>query len=176
MTILRIALSLSLIAVFHPSAADTTKTDPLLFEKCSQRSNLLINLNGDMKRLHEEADAYNLRHDLLRAQLNRHENRVQVIHANLKEKPITSPVWDTYDLAFEAYEKAMENMREWNEYGDRLEKKYQMAIDLVVAQQSIIKEECSGTWEPAIINKFCDDTSGRFTEFCKEFESKASDM
>jgi len=152
-----------------PVAAQVTLTDPTLFEQCSKRSNLLVNLNADLDRLHTEVDDYNRRHDFLRSKLDRREGQVVTLEQSLKEKPVSSPLWDTYDVSFDLYEAALQDMSDWNQYGDKLEKKYQLAIDLVVALQGIIGAECSGTWEPAIINKFCDDISGRYSEFCKEF-------
>jgi len=169
MAIVRFVFAACILCGASAHAQDTL-TDSTLFEQCSKQSNLLVNLNADLDRLHVEADEYNRRHEFLRFQLDLREVQVLTLEQDLKEKPINSPLWDTYDASFDLYNKALQNMNDWNQHGDQLQKKYQSAIDVVTALQGNIGAECNGTWEPAIINKFCDDNSGRYAEFCKAFE------
>lgn len=170
LTVFRNILVFTVLAYAEPSTAQDVKTDSSIFAQCSKQTNQLVNLNAGLASLHKEADGYNVRHDFLRGQLDRWEAQVQYVEQDLKEKSVKSPRWDDYDLAFEMYENALGAMERWNEYGAELGQKYQAAIDVVVSLQDQIKADCSGTWEPAIINKFCDDQTGRHASFCKEFE------
>jgi hypothetical protein len=150
--------------------AQTGRTDSDAFAQCSQQTNQLYHWNVELDRHHEKVEAYNDRLDFLRILLKRREAYVQDVDQQMKDDPADRELWKTYDFAFSLYERAIERIRKWNAFGDQLEDEYQSVIAQVVDMKKVIATDCSGTWELAIINKFCDDTSGRHDEFCKEFE------
>ena len=151
-------------------AAQTGRTDSNAFAQCSQQTNQLYHWNVELDRHHEKVEAYNDRLDFLRILLKRREEYVQRIDQKMKDDPADRKLWKAYDRAFVFYERAVERIRAWNAYGDQLENEYQDVIAQVVDMKKVIAAACSGTWELAIIHKFCDDTSGRHDEFCKEFD------
>tara|TARA_R110002096_G_scaffold14582_5_gene50699 strand:+ start:14740 stop:15216 length:477 start_codon:yes stop_codon:yes gene_type:complete len=157
--------------VASSAMAQEARVDQDVFAQCSKQTNQLVNLNAGLKKLSERADEYNRQHDLLRAQLDQREEEVHQIHTGLRGKPIDRKNWDQYDAAFALYEQALNQLRGWNAQGDALGAKYQGTKDAVTSLQSEINQDCGGTWEPAIINKFCDDDSGRHAEFCRAFET-----
>jgi hypothetical protein len=150
--------------------AQELRLDQDVFASCSMRTNQMENLNAGLSQLHLRASNYNKRHDLFRAQLDHREAEVHRIHSELRGKPVKKKSWKRYDDAFKLYEMALVRMQEWNEHGEQLQIEYQRVIYEVKSLQTRINDECGGKWEPAIINKFCDDDSGRHDAFCKVFE------
>ncbi len=170
MTRFRTLMLLVCLVVPTIGFAQTGRTDSDAFAQCSQQTNQLYHWNVELDRHHEKVEAYNDRLDFLRILLKRREAYVQDVDQQMKDDPADRELWKTYDFAFSLYERAIERIRKWNAFGDQLEDEYQSVIAQVVDMKKVIATDCSGTWELAIINKFCDDTSGRHDEFCKEFE------
>ena len=167
---LRALLLFVCVMLPNVGAAQTGRTDSNAFAQCSQQTNQLYHWNVELDRHHEKVEAYNDRLDFLRILLKRREEYVQRIDQKMKDDPADRKLWKAYDRAFVFYERAVERIRAWNAYGDQLENEYQDVIAQVVDMKKVIAADCSGTWELAIIHKFCDDTSGRHDEFCKEFD------
>jgi hypothetical protein len=167
---LRILITVMFTITPYMVFAQTGRTDSDEFAKCSQQTNQLYHLNLDLDRHHDKVDAYNRRHDFLRVLLDRREKFVQRVDQQMQDDPANRKLWKNYDDAFGAYQRAIERVKGWNVYGDQLGTDYQSAIDQVVGLQETISQDCGGTWELAIIHKFCDDLSGRHSEFCKAFD------
>lgn len=167
---MRVLFFLVIAVLASPVTAQQTFVDQELFAACSKRTNQLSNVNAQLKQLHLQADQYNQQHDVLRVQLDRQEAEVHRIHNDLRGKPIKRNNWDAYDRAFQLYEDAFIALRDWNEAGETLGVKIDQLTKTVKLLQGEINAECSGNWEPAIINKFCDDNSGRHDAFCTAFE------
>jgi hypothetical protein len=167
---LRILIAVAFMFAPCLAFAQTGRTDSSAFAQCSQQTNQLYHLNLELDRHHNKVDAYNRRHDFLRVLLDRREKFVQRIDQQMQDDPANRELWKNYDGAFGSYQRAIERVEGWNSYGDQLGLNYQSAIDQVMGLQKIIAKDCSGTWELAIIHKFCDDLSGRHDEFCKAFD------
>jgi hypothetical protein len=151
-------------------SAQGGRTDSDAFAQCSQQTNQLYHWNVELDRHHEQVETYNDRLDFLRILLKRREAYVNRVDQQMKDNPADRNLWTAYDNAFAIYERMIQRIRDWNAFGEQLENEYQDVIEQVVEMKTVIAVECSGTWELAIIHKFCDDSSGRHDEFCKEFE------
>lgn len=164
-----------LIMVSVPLAGNATtqelKSDPLEFENCSVQTNELTKLVMVLDRYRLAADEYNERHDLLRRQLDGRETDVQRLNAQIEARPADRSLWKEYETAYANYEVAMQNMREWNEHGDRFSADYQLAIDEFHTLRSDISAKCDGGWELGVIRKYCDKATPAYKAFCKQFES-----
>ena len=161
---------LGILASTYPLKAEEIHKSPIVFEKCSNKANILLDLQLLLEKYKKDVLNYNQEYETFLSELNILEQKVRKLEKKIKENPSNSDLWSVYDTVYKNYNDTANELIKWEEYGEYLKESSQLIISKFVNLRDEISINCDGEWQIGIIRKYCKSSDEKYRQFCQQFK------
>jgi len=153
-----------------PLKAEEIHQSPMVFEECSNKTNILISFQLSLEKYKLDVEKYNDEYKTHIFELDHLEQRVKKLEKEVIANPSNAEFWDNYDAIYKTYKGAVIKINQFEEYGDQLQLDSNQLMSKFVNLRDEISENCDGKWQIGIIRKYCKNGNDQFLQFCKQFD------
>ena len=161
---------LGILASTYPLKAEEIHKSPIVFEKCSNKANILLDFQLLLEKYKKDGLNYNQEYETFLSELNILEQKVRKLEKKIKENPSNSDLWSVYDSVYKNYDDTANELIKWEEYGEYLKESSQLIISKFVNLRDEISINCDGEWQIGIIRKYCKSSDEKYRQFCQQFK------
>ena len=161
---------LGILASAFPFKAEEIHNSPIVFEKCSDKANILLDLQLLLEKYKKDGLNYNQEYETFLSELNILEQKVRKLEKKINENPSNSDLWSVYDTVYKNYNDTANELIKWEEYGEYLKESSQLIISKFVNLRDEISINCDGEWQIGIIRKYCKSSDEKYRQFCQQFK------
>ena len=161
---------LGILASAFPLKAEEIHNSPIVFEKCSDKANILLDLQLLLEKYKKDGLNYNQEYETFLSELNILEQKVRKLEKKINENPSNSDLWSVYDTVYKNYNDTANELIKWEEYGEYLKESSQLIISKFVNLRDEISINCDGEWQIGIIRKYCKSSDEKYKQFCQQFK------
>ena len=161
---------LGILASAFPLKADEIHNSPIVFEKCSNKANILLDFQLLLEKYKKDGLNYNQEYETFLSELNILEQKVRKLEKEIKENPSNSDLWGVYDTVYKNYNDTANELINLEEYGEYLKESSQLIISKFVNLRDEISMNCDGKWQIGIIRKYCKSSDEKYRQFCQQFK------
>ena len=161
---------LGILASAFPFKAEEIHNSPIVFEKCSNDANILLDLQLLLEKYKKDGLNYNQEYETFLSELNILEQKVRKLEKEIKENPSNSDLWGIYDSVYKNYNDTANELIKLEEYGEYLKENSQLIISKFVNLRDEISMNCDGEWQIGIIRKYCKSSDEKYRQFCQQFK------
>ena len=161
---------LGILAAAFPPKAEAVHNSPIVFEKCSDKANILLDLQLLLEKYKKDGLNYNQEYETFLSELNILEQKVRKLEKEIKENPSDSDLWGVYDTVYKNYNDTANELINLEEYGEYLKESSQLIISKFVNLRDEISMNCDGEWQIGIIRKYCKSSDEKYRQFCQQFK------
>ena len=161
---------LGILASAFPFKAEEIHNSPIVFEKCSDKANILLDLQLLLEKYKKDGLNYNQEYETFLSELNILEQKVIKLEKEIKENPSNSDLWGVYDTVYKNYNDTANELINLEEYGEYLKESSQLIISKFVNLRDEISMNCDGKWQIGIIRKYCKSSDEKYRQFCQQFK------
>jgi len=161
---------LGILASTYPLKAEEIHKSPIVFEKCSNKANILLDFQLLLEKYKKDGLNYNQEYETFLSELNILEQKVRKLEKKIKENPSNSDLWSVYDTVYKNYNDTANELIKWEEYGEYLKESSQLIISKFVNLRDEISINCDGEWQIGIIRKYCKSSDEKYKQFCQQFK------
>ena len=161
---------LGILASAFPFKAEEIHNSPIVFEKCSDKANILLDLQLLLEKYKKDGLNYNQEYETFLSELNILEQKVRKLEKKINENPSNSDLWSVYDTVYKNYNDTANELIKWEEYGEYLKESSQLIISKFVNLRDEISINCDGEWQIGIIRKYCKSSDEKYKQFCQQFK------
>ena len=161
---------LGILASAFPFKAEEIHNSPIVFEKCSNKANILLDLQLLLEKYKKDGLNYNQEYETFLSELNILEQKVRKLEREIKENPSNSDLWSVYDTVYKNYNDTANELIKLEEYGEYLKESSQLIISKFVNLRDEISINCDGEWQIGIIRKYCKSSDEKYRQFCQQFK------
>ena len=161
---------LGILAAAFPPKAEAIHNSPIVFEKCSNKANILLDFQRLLEKYKKDGLNYNQEYETFLSELNILEQKVRKLEKKIKENPSNSDLWSVYDTVYKNYNDTANELIKWEEYGEYLKESSQLIISKFVNLRDEISINCDGEWQIGIIRKYCKSSDEKYRQFCQQFK------
>ena len=161
---------LGILALAFPLKAEAIHNSPIVFEKCSNKANILLDFQRLLEKYKKDGLNYNQEYETFLSELNILEQKVRKLEKKIKENPSNSDLWSVYDSVYKNYDDTANELIKWEEYGEYLKESSQLIISKFVNLRDEISINCDGEWQIGIIRKYCKSSDEKYRQFCQQFK------
>ena len=161
---------LGILASTYPLKAEEIHKSPIVFEKCSNKANILLDIQLLLEKYKKDGLNYNQEYETFLSELNILEQKVRKLEKKIKENPSNSDLWSVYDTVYKNYNDTANELIKWEEYGEYLKESSQLIISKFVNLRDEISINCDGEWQIGIIIKYCKSSDEKYKQFCQQFK------
>jgi hypothetical protein len=161
---------LGILASTYPLKAEEIHKSPMVFEKCSNKANILLDFQLLLEKYKKDGLNYNQEYETFLSELNILEQKVRKLEKKIKENPSNSDLWSIYDTVYKNYNDTANELIKWEEYGKYLKESTQLIISKFVNLRDEISINCDGEWQIGIIRKYCKSSDEKYQQFCQQFK------
>ena len=161
---------LGILASAFPFKAEEIHNSPIVFEKCSNKANILLDFQLLLEKYKKDGLNYNQEYETFLSELNILEQKVRKLEKEIKENPSNSDLWSVYDTVYKNYNDTANELIKWEEYGEYLKESSQLIISKFVNLRDEISINCDGEWQIGIIRKYCKSSDEKYKQFCQQFK------
>lgn len=161
---------LGILAAAFPAKAEAVHNSPIVFEKCSNKANILLDFQLLLEKYKKDGLNYNQEYETFLSELNILEQKVKKLEKEIKENPSNSDLWGVYDTVYKNYNDTANELIILEEYGEYLKESSQLIISKFVNLRDEISINCDGEWQIGIIRKYCKSSDEKYRQFCQQFK------
>ena len=161
---------LGILASAFPFKAEEIHNSPIVFEKCSNKANILLDFQLLLEKYKKDGLNYNQEYETFLSELNILEQKVRKLEKEIKENPSNSDLWGIYDSVYKNYNDTANELIKLEEYGEYLKENSQLIISKFVNLRNEISMNCDGKWQIGIIRKYCKSSDEKYRQFCQQFK------
>lgn len=161
---------LGILASAFPFKAEEIHNSPIVFEKCSNKANILLDFQLLLEKYKKDGLNYNQEYETFLSELNILEQKVRKLEKEIKENPSNSDLWGIYDSVYKNYNDTANELIKLEEYGEYLKENSQLIISKFVNLRDEISMNCDGKWQIGIIRKYCKSSDEKYRQFCQQFK------
>ena len=161
---------LGILASTYPLKAEEIHKSPIVFEKCSNKANILLDFQLLLEKYKKDGLNYNQEYETFLSELNILEQKVRKLEKKINENPSNSDLWSVYDTVYKNYNDTANELIKWEEYGEYLKESSQLIISKFVNLRDEISINCDGEWQIGIIRKYCKSSDEKYRQFCQQFK------
>ena len=161
---------LGILASTYPLKAEEIHKSPIVFEKCSNKANILLDFQLLLEKYKKDGLNYNQEYETFLSELNILEQKVRKLEKKIKENPSNSDLWSVYDTVYKNYHDTANKLIKLEEYGEYLKESSQLIISKFVNLRDEISINCDGEWQIGIIRKYCKSSDEKYRQFCQQFK------
>ena len=161
---------LGILAAAFPPKAEAIHNSPIVFEKCSNKANILLDFQRLLEKYKKDGLNYNQEYETFLSELNILEQKVRKLEKEIKENPSNSDLWGIYDSVYKNYNDTANELIKLEEYGEYLKENSQLIISKFVNLRDEISMNCDGEWQIGIIRKYCKSSDEKYRQFCQQFK------
>jgi hypothetical protein len=161
---------LGILAAAFPPKAEAVHNSPIVFEKCSNKANILLDFQLLLEKYKKDGLNYNQEYETFLSELNILEQKVRKLEKEIKENPSNSDLWGIYDSVYKNYNDTANELIKLEEYGEYLKENSQLIISKFVNLRDEISMNCDGKWQIGIIRKYCKSSDEKYRQFCQQFK------
>ena len=161
---------LGILAAAFPAKAEAVHNSPIVFEKCSNKANILLDFQLLLEKYKKDGLNYNQEYETFLSELNILEQKVRKLEKEIKENPSNSDLWGIYDSVYKNYNDTANELIKLEEYGEYLKENSQLIISKFVNLRDEISMNCDGKWQIGIIRKYCKSSDEKYRQFCQQFK------
>ena len=161
---------LGILAAAFPPKAEAIHNSPIVFEKCSNKANILLDFQRLLEKYKKDGLNYNQEYETFLSELNILEQKVRKLEKEIKENPSNSDLWGIYDSVYKNYNDTANELIKLEEYGEYLKENSQLIISKFVNLRDEISMNCDGKWQIGIIRKYCKSSDEKYRQFCQQFK------
>ena len=161
---------LGILASTYPLKAEEIHKSPIVFEKCSNKANILFDFQLLLEKYKKDGLNYNQEYETFLSELNILEQKVRKLEKEIKENPSNSDLWGIYDSVYKNYNDTANELIKLEEYGEYLKENSQLIISKFVNLRDEISMNCDGKWQIGIIRKYCKSSDEKYRQFCQQFK------
>jgi len=161
---------LGILASTYPLKAEEIHKSPIVFEKCSNKANILLDFQLLLEKYKKDGLNYNQEYETFLSELNILEQKVRKLEKKINENPSNSDLWSVYDTVYKNYNDTANELIKWEEYGEYLKESSQLIISKFVNLRDEISINCDGEWQIGIIRKYCKSSDEKYKQFCQQFK------
>lgn len=161
---------LGILASAFPFKAEEIHNSPIVFEKCSNKANILLDFQRLLEKYKKDGLNYNQEYETFLSELNILEQKVRKLEKEIKENPSNSDLWGVYDTVYKNYNDTANELIKLEEYGEYLKENSQLIISKFVNLRDEISMNCDGEWQIGIIRKYCKSSDEKYRQFCQQFK------
>ena len=161
---------LGILASTYPLKAEEIHKSPIVFEKCSNKANILLDFQLLLEKYKKDSLNYNQEYETFLSELNILEQKVRKLEKKINENPSNSDLWSVYDTVYKNYNDTANELIKWEEYGEYLKESSQLIISKFVNLRDEISINCDGEWQIGIIRKYCKNSDEKYRQFCQQFK------
>ena len=161
---------LGILASAFPLKAEEIHNSPIVFEKCSNKANILLDFQLLLEKYKKDGLNYNQEYETFLSELNILEQKVRKLEKKINENPSNSDLWSVYDTVYKNYNDTANELIKWEEYGEYLKESSQLIISKFVNLRDEISINCDGEWQIGIIRKYCKSSDEKYKQFCQQFK------
>ena len=161
---------LGILASAFPFKAEEIHNSPIVFEKCSNKANILLDFQRLLEKYKKDGLNYNQEYETFLSELNILEQKVRKLEKEIKENPSNSDLWGIYDSVYKNYNDTANELIKLEEYGEYLKENSQLIISKFVNLRDEISMNCDGKWQIGIIRKYCKSSDEKYRQFCQQFK------
>ena len=161
---------LGILAAAFPPKAEAIHNSPIVFEKCSNKANILLDFQRLLEKYKKDGLNYNQEYETFLSELNILEQKVRKLEKKIKENPSNSDLWSVYDTVYKNYHDTANELIKLEEYGEYLKESSQLIISKFVNLRDEISINCDGEWQIGIIRKYCKSSDEKYRQFCQQFK------
>ena len=161
---------LGILASASPLKAEEIHNSPIVFEKCSNKANILLDFQLLLEKYKKDGLNYNQEYETFLSELNILEQKVRKLEKEIKENPSNSDLWGIYDSVYKNYNDTANELIKLEEYGEYLKESSQLIISKFVNLRDEISMNCDGKWQIGIIRKYCKSSDEKYRQFCQQFK------
>jgi len=161
---------LGILALAFPLKANEIHNSPIIFEKCSNKANILLDFQLLLEKYKKDGLNYNQEYKTFLSELNILEQKVRKLEKEIKENPSNSDLWGIYDSVYKNYNDTANELIKLEEYGEYLKENSQLIISKFVNLRDEISMNCDGKWQIGIIRKYCKSSDEKYRQFCQQFK------
>ena len=161
---------LGILASAFPFKAEEIHNSPIVFEKCSNKANILLDFQRLLEKYKKDGLNYNQEYETFLSELNILEQKVRKLEKEIKENPSNSELWGVYDTVYKKYNDTANELINLEEYGEYLKESSQLIISKFVNLRDEISVNCDGEWQIGIIRKYCKSSDEKYRQFCQQFK------
>ena len=161
---------LGILVLAFPLKADEIHNSPIVFEKCSNKANILLDFQRLLEKYKKDGLNYNQEYETFLSELNILEQKVRKLEKAIKENPSNSDLWGIYDSVYKNYNDTANELIKLEEYGEYLKENSQLIISKFVNLRNEISMNCDGKWQIGIIRKYCKSSDEKYRQFCQQFK------
>ena len=161
---------LGILAATFPAKAEAVHNSPIVFEKCSNKANILLDFQLLLEKYKKDGLNYNQEYETFLSELNILEQKVKKLEKEIKENPSNSDLWGVYDTVYKNYNDTANELIILEEYGEYLKESSQLIISKFVNLRDEISINCDGEWQIGIIRKYCKSSDEKYRQFCQQFK------
>ena len=161
---------LGILALAFPLKAEAIHNSPIVFEKCSNKANILLDFQRLLEKYKKDGLNYNQEYETFLSELNILEQKVRKLEKETKENPSNSDLWGIYDTVYKNYNDTANELINLEEYGEYLKESSQIIISKFVNLRDEISINCDGEWQIGIIRKYCKSSDEKYRQFCQQFK------
>lgn len=161
---------LGILASASPLKAEEIHNSPIVFEKCSNKANILLDFQLLLEKYKKDGLNYNQEYETFLSELNILEQKVRKLEKDIKENPSNSDLWGIYDSVYKNYNDTANELIKLEEYGEYLKESSQLIISKFVNLRDEISMNCDGKWQIGIIRKYCKSSDEKYRQFCQQFK------
>ena len=104
-----------------PLKAEEIHQSPMVFEECSNKTNILMSFQLSLEKYKLDGEKYNDEYKTHIFELDHLEQRVKKLEKEVIANPSNTEFWDNYDAIYETYKGAVIKINRFEEYGDQLQ-------------------------------------------------------
>ena len=161
---------LGILASTYPLKAEEIHKSTIVFEKCSNKANILLDFQLVLEKYKKDGLNYNQEYETFLSELNILEQKVRKLEKKIKENPSNLDLWSVYDTVYKNYNDTANELIKWEEYGEYLKESSQLIISKFVNLRDEISINCDGEWQIGIIRKYCKSSDEKYRQFCQQFK------
>ena len=161
---------LGILASACPFKAEEIHNSPIVFEKCSNKANILLDFQRLLKKYKKDGLNYKQEYETYLSELTILEQKVRKLEKEIKENPSNSDLWGIYDSVYKNYNDTANELIKLEEYGEYLKENSQLIISKFVNLRDEISMNCDGKWQIGIIRKYCKSSDEKYRQFCQQFK------
>ena len=161
---------LGILASAFPLKGEEIHNSPIVFEKCSNKANILLDFQLLLEKYKKDGLNYNREYETFLSELNILEQKVRKLEKEIKENPSNSDLWGIYDSVYKNYNDTANELIKLEEYGEYLKENSQLIISKFVNLRDEISMNCDGKWQIGIIRKYCKSSDEKYRQFCQQFK------
>ena len=104
---------LGILVLAFPLKADEIHNSPIVFEKCSNKANILLDFQRLLEKYKKDGLNYNQEYETFLSELNILEQKVRKLEKEIKENPSNSELWGVYDTVYKNYNDTANELINW---------------------------------------------------------------